>query len=107
MNEKELEGASTRRVIRQAEIVLNRELDVLYTDRRKDAVTIAALQTRVDLFDTEKETWESERRDLEGDVARAESMQRHYEKVTGVSAKFVIVSWIVSFIAIGYGVWVG
>lgn len=107
MLETELEGASTRRVLRQAGEVLNRELDVLYADKRDNQQTIAGLQTRVNLFDSEKATWDSERRDLEGKITRDRARMKQDGKVLYFTIKFAIAGWIVALVAIGYGVWVG
>ncbi len=107
MTENELEGAATRRVWRQAGEVLNKELNVLYADRRDDALTIAAQNKLIDLHDGEVETLKSVNRDLEGQIVRDRSRTNQDCWINEFTIYFAACGWIVALFAIGYGVWVG
>ncbi len=107
MTENELEGAATRRVWRQAGEVLNKELNVLYADRRDDALTIATKNNSIGLLSGEVETLKKINRDLEGQVSRDRARMNQECWITDFTIYFGTCGWIAAFVAIGYGVWVG
>ena len=107
MSEIEPNGASTRRVLRQACDVMNKEMEVMYADRRDYELKIAVQKNLIELHEGEVETLKSLNRNLEANIVRDRARANQDCWINDFTIYFAACGWIVALIAIGYGVWVG